>query len=114
MRFYDVRSGDILIDEENIKDYTREAYRDNFGMVLQETWLRKGTIRDNVTLGQNFTDEEVIKACKECHAHSFIERMPNGYDTLITEDGGNLSNGQKQLLCSARVMLVNPPILILD
>ena len=114
MRFYDVRSGDILIDEENIKDYTREAYRDNFGMVLQETWLRKGTIRDNVTLGQNFTDEEVIKACKECHAHSFIERMPNGYDTLIAEDGGNLSNGQKQLLCIARVMLVNPPILILD
>ena len=114
MRFYDVKSGEILIDDENIKDYTRVAYRDNFGMVLQETWLRKGTIKDNVTLGRDFTDEEVIKACKECHAHSFIERMPNGYDTLISEDGGNLSNGQKQLLCIARVMLVNPPILILD
>lgn len=114
MRFYDVKSGEILIDDENIKDYTRVAYRDNFGMVLQETWLRKGTIRDNVTLGRDFTDEEVIEACKKCHAHSFIERMPNGYDTLITEDGGNLSNGQKQLLCIARVMLVNPPILILD
>ena len=114
MRFYEVKSGEILIDDENIKDYTRVAYRDNFGMVLQETWLRKGTIKDNVTLGRDFTDEEVIKACKECHAHSFIERMPNGYDTLISEDGGNLSNGQKQLLCIARVMLVNPPILILD
>ena len=114
MRFYEVKSGEILIDDENIKDYTRVAYRDNFGMVLQETWLRKGTIRDNVTLGRDFTDEEVIKACRECHAHSFIERMPNGYDTLISEDGGNLSNGQKQLLCIARVMLVNPPILILD
>ena len=114
MRFYDVKSGEILLDDENIKEYTRIAYRDNFGMVLQETWLRKGTIRDNVTLGRDFTDEEVIKACKKCHAHSFIERMPNGYDTLISEDGGNLSNGQKQLLCIARVMLVNPPILILD
>ena len=114
MRFYDVKSGEILLDDENIKDYTRIAYRDNFGMVLQETWLRKGTIRDNVTLGRDFTDEEVVKACKKCHAHSFIERMPNGYDTLISEDGGNLSNGQKQLLCIARVMLVNPPILILD
>ena len=114
MRFYEVKEGEILIDDENIKDYTRVAYRDNFGMVLQETWLRKGTIKDNVTLGRDFTDEEVIKACKECHAHSFIERMPNGYDTMISEDGGNLSNGQKQLLCIARVMLVNPPILILD
>ena len=114
MRFYDVKAGEILIDDENIKDYTRIAYRDNFGMVLQETWLRKGTIKENVTLGRDFTDEEVIKACRECHAHSFIERMPNGYDTLISEDGGNLSNGQKQLLCIARVMLVNPPILILD
>ena len=114
MRFYDVKSGQILMDDENIKDYTRKAYRENFGMVLQETWLRKGTIRDNVTLGQNFSDEEVIEACKKCHAHSFIQRMPKGYDTEITEDGGNLSNGQKQLLCIARVMLMNPPILILD
>ena len=114
MRFYDVKSGQILMDDENIKDYTRKAYRENFGMVLQETWLRKGTIRDNVTLGQNFSDEEVIEACRKCHAHSFIQRMPKGYDTEITEDGGNLSNGQNQLLCIARVMLMNPPILILD
>ena len=114
MRFYDVKSGQILMDDENIKDYTRKAYRENFGMVLQETWLRKGTIRDNVTLGQNFSDEEVIEACRKCHAHSFIQRMPKGYDTEITEDGGNLSNGQKQLLCIARLMLSIPPILILD
>lgn len=114
MRFYDVNFGEIMMDDENIKDYTRQAYRENFGMVLQETWLRKGSIRYNVTLGQNFSDEEVIEACKKCHAHSFIMRMPNGYDTEITEDGGNLSNGQKQLLCIARVMLMNPPILILD
>ena len=102
------------MDDENIKDYTRKAYRENFGMVLQETWLRKGTVRDNVTLGQNFSNEEVEEACRKCHAHSFIMRMPKGYDTEITEDGGNLSNGQKQLLCIARVMLMNPPILILD
>ena len=114
MRFYDVKSGKILMDNEEIKDYTREAYRENFGMVLQETWLRKGTVRDNITLGRNFSDEEVEKACRKCHAHSFIMRMPNGYDTMISEDGGNLSNGQKQLLCIARVMLINPPILILD
>ena len=114
MRFYDVREGEILMDNENIKDYTRKAYRENFGMVLQETWLRKGTVRDNVTLGQNFSNEEVEEACRKCHAHSFIMRMPKGYDTEITEDGGNLSNGQKQLLCIARVMLMNPPILILD
>ena len=114
MRFYEVRSGEIFFDSESIRDYTREAYRENFGMVLQETWLRKGTIRDNITLGRDFTDDEVIKACRECHAHSFIERMPEGYDTVINEDGGNLSNGQKQLLCIARVMLINPPILILD
>ena len=114
MRFYDVKSGEILMNNDNIEEYDRETYRDNFGMVLQETWLRKGTIRDNVTLGRDFTDEEVISACKECHAHNFIERMKDGYDTLISEDGGNLSNGQKQLLCIARVMLMNPPILILD
>lgn len=114
MRFYDVREGEILMDDENIKDYTRKAYRENFGMVLQETWLRKGTVKDNVTLGQDFSDAEVEEACRKCHAHSFIMRMPKGYDTEITEDGGNLSNGQKQLLCIARVMLMNPPILILD
>lgn len=114
MRFYDVKSGEILIDNENITDYTREAYRDNFGMVLQETWLRKGTIKENIVLGQNYSDEAVINACKSCHAHNFIMRLPKGYDTEIAEDGGNLSNGQKQLLCIARVMLINPPILILD
>ena len=114
MRFYDVKSGEILIDNENITDYTREAYRDNFGMVLQETWLRKGTIKENIVLGQNYSDEAVINACKSCHAHNFIMRLQKGYDTEIAEDGGNLSNGQKQLLCIARVMLINPPILILD
>lgn len=114
MRFYDVKSGEITIDDNNIVNYTREAYRDNFGMVLQETWLRKGTIRENIVLGQNYTDEEVINACKKCHAHNFIMRLSDGYDTEIAEDGGNLSNGQKQLLCIARVMLLNPPILILD
>lgn len=114
MRFYDVKSGEISINDENIIEYTREAYRDNFGMVLQETWLRKGTIRENIVLGQEVSDEQVINACKECHAHNFIMRLPKGYDTEITEDGGNLSNGQKQLLCIARVMLLNPPVLILD
>lgn len=114
MRFYDVNFGEIMMDEENIRDYTRQAYRENFGMVLQETWLRKGSIRYNITLGRDFSDEEVTEACKKCHAHSFIMRMSEGYDTKITEDGGNLSNGQKQLLCIARVMLADPSILILD
>lgn len=114
MRFYDVNFGEIMMDEENIRDYTRQAYRENFGMVLQETWLRKGSIRYNITLGRDFSDEEVTEACKKCHAHSFIMRMSEGYDTKITEDGGNLSNGQMQLLCIARVMLADPSILILD
>lgn len=114
MRFYDVKSGEILIDNENVVTYSRQAYREKFGMVLQETWLRNATIRENVALGQDASDEEIIKACKACHAHSFIERLPEGYNTVVTEDGGNLSNGQKQLLCIARVMLLNPPVLILD
>lgn len=114
MRFYDVKSGEILIDDENVLTYTRKDYRSRFGMVLQETWLRNATIRDNIALGQDVSEEEIINACKVCHAHSFIERLPKGYDTMVNEDGGNLSNGQKQLICIARVMLLNPPVLILD
>ena len=114
MRFYDVNAGEILMNGINIQKFDRTDYRDNFGMVLQETWLRKGSVRDNITLGRNYSDEEIMNACRECHAHRFIERMKDGYNTQITEDGGNLSNGQKQLLCISRVMLMNPPILILD
>ena len=114
MRFYDVNDGEILMNGINIQKFDRKDYRDNFGMVLQETWLRKGSVRDNITLGRDISDEEVINACRECHAHRFIERMKDGYNTQISEDGGNLSNGQKQLLCISRVMLMNPPILILD
>ena len=114
MRFYDVNAGEILMNGTNIQKFDRKEYRDNFGMVLQETWLRKGSVRDNITLGRNYSDEEIMNACRECHAHRFIERMKDGYNTQITEDGGNLSNGQKQLLCISRVMLMNPPILILD
>lgn len=114
MRFYDVKGGAICLDDINITEVSRQKYRENYGMVLQETWLKKGTIRENLSLGQIVTDERIVEVCKTCHAHSFIERLPKGYDTEITEDGGNLSNGQKQLLCIARVMLLNPPILILD
>ena len=114
MRFYDVNAGEILMNGINIQKFDRKDYRDNFGMVLQETWLRKGSVRDNITLGRDISDEEVINACREFHAHRFIERMKDGYNTQISEDGGNLSNGQKQLLCISRVMLMNPPILILD
>lgn len=114
MRFYDVKGGAICIDDTGITEVSREKYRENYGMVLQETWLREGTIRENLALGQKVSDEEIKEVCKICHAHNFIERLQNGYDTVITEDGGNLSNGQKQLLCIARVMLLNPPILILD
>ena len=98
MRFYDVNAGEILMNGINIQKFDRKDYRDNFGMVLQETWLRKGSVRDNITLGRDISDEEVINACRECHAHRFIERMKDGYNTQISEDGGNLSNGQKQLL----------------
>ena len=115
MRFYDVDEGAIKIDGYDLMKLKRRDIRDNFGMVLQETWLRNGTIRDNITLGrEGFTDEEIIEAAKASHAHSFIKRLPNGYDTVITENGGNLSQGQKQLLCITRVMLSIPPMLILD
>ena len=115
MRFYDVDKGSIKIDGIDIRDLKRRSLRDNFGMVLQETWLRSGTVRDNITLGrEGFTDEEIILAAKAAHAHSFIKRLPAGYDTVLTENGGSLSQGQKQLLCITRVMLHIPPMLILD
>ena len=115
MRFYDVNSGSISVDGTDIRNMTRESLRDNYGMVLQETWLKSGTVRDNITYGKpDATDEEVIEAAKKAHSHSFIKRLPQGYDTIITEDGGNLSQGQKQLLCITRVMLLMPPMLILD
>ncbi|MBQ7706325.1 MAG: ABC transporter ATP-binding protein [Lachnospiraceae bacterium] len=115
MRFYDVNSGSISVDGTDIRDMTRESLRDNYGMVLQETWLKSGTVRDNITYGKpDATDEEVTEAAKKAHSHSFIKRLPQGYDTVITEDGGNLSQGQKQLLCITRVMLLMPPMLILD
>ena len=115
MRFYDVNSGAIRIGGTDIRDMKRETLRSAFGMVLQDTWLRSGTIRDNIRMGRpEATDEEIIQAAKEAHAHSFIRRLPEGYDTMITENGGNLSQGQKQLLCIARVMLALPPMLILD
>ena len=115
MRFYDVNSGSIKVDGTDIRDITRGSLRTNYGMVLQETWLRSGTIRDNICMGKpDATEEEIIRAAKASHAHGFIKRLPNGYDTVITEDGGSLSQGQKQLLCIARVMLCLPPMLILD
>ena len=115
MRFYDVNSGSICIDGVDIRDMTRKSLRDGFGMVLQETWLHAGTIRENIVMGKpDATDEEVVAAAKAAHAHSFIKRLPMGYDTVITEDGGSLSQGQKQLLCITRVMLCLPPMLILD
>lgn len=115
MRFYDVDGGAIRIEGEDIRALRRETVRGAYGMVLQDTWLRSGTIRDNIRTGRpDATDEEVIRAAKEAHAHSFIRRLPDGYDTQITENGGNLSQGQKQLLCIARVMLCLPPMLILD
>lgn len=115
MRFYDVDEGAIKVENTDIRDVTRESLRESYGMVLQETWLRSGTIRDNIVMGKpDASDEEVIAAAKASHAHSFIKRLPNGYDTVITEDGGGLSQGQKQLLCITRVMLCLPPMLILD
>ena len=115
MRFYDVQSGKICVDDADIRDVTRSSLRDNYGMVLQETWLKSGTIRDNIIMGKpEATQEEIIAAAKASHAHSFIKRLPQGYDTVIGEDGGNLSQGQKQLLCITRVMLCLPPMLILD
>ena len=115
MRFYDVNSGSIQIDGIDIRDMTRKSLRESFGMVLQDTWLHAGTIRENIVMGKpDATDDEVIAAAKAAHAHSFIKRLPMGYDTVITEDGGSLSQGQKQLLCITRVMLCLPPMLILD
>ena len=115
MRFYDVNSGSIKVSGHDSKDITKSSLRLNFGMVLQETWLKSGTIRENIIMGKpDATDEQIIEAAKASHAHSFIKRLPNGYDTVIGEDGGNLSQGQKQLLCITRVMLCLPPMLILD
>lgn len=115
MRFYDVDKGSIDVSGVNIKDMTRHSLRAGYGMVLQETWLKAGTIRENIVMGKpDATDEEVIEAAKAAHSHSFIKRLPNGYDTVIGEDGGSLSQGQKQLLCITRVMLTRPPMLILD
>lgn len=115
MRFYETDGGEIEVSGHNIKNITRKSLRANYGMVLQDTWLKSGTIRENIVMGKpNATDEEVIAAAKASHADSFIRRLPNGYDTFITEDGGSLSQGQKQLLCITRVMLCLPPMLILD
>lgn len=115
MRFYDVDAGAISVDGTDIRDMTRDSLRQNYGMVLQETWLKSGTIRENIAYGKpDATDEEIVQAAKLAHSDSFIRRLPQGYDTVITEDGGNLSQGQKQLLCITRVMLLLPPMLILD
>ncbi len=115
MRFYDVDQGSIRVEGCDIRDITRKSLRTSYGMVLQDTWLKRGTIRDNITVGKpEATEEEIIAAAKASHAHSFIRRLPNGYDTMIGEDGGSLSQGQKQLLCITRVMLSLPPMLILD
>ncbi len=115
MRFYDVCSGAIKVDGKDIRDITRDSLRAGYGMVLQETWLRSGTVRENIIMGKpDATDEEVVAAAKKSHAHGFITRLPNGYDTVLSEDGGRLSQGQKQLLCITRVMLALPPMLILD
>ena len=115
MRYYDTDKGIISVDGYDIKDIHRESLRSNYGMVLQETWLRNGTIRDNICLGKpDASEEEILRAAKSSHAHSFIRRLENGYDTIISDDGGSLSQGQKQLLCIARIMLLLPPMLILD
>ncbi len=115
MRFYDVCGGSISVDGYNIKDLTRHSLRKNYGMVLQETWIKSGTVRENIAMGRpDATDEEIIEAAKASHAHGFIKRLPNGYDTVISEEENSLSQGQKQLLCISRVMLCLPPMLILD
>ena len=115
MRFYDVNDGVISVDGNDIREVTRHSLRKNYGMVLQETWLQDGTVRDNIKMGKpDATDEDVIMACKASHAHSFIKRLPQGYDTIISENGASLSAGQRQLLCIARIMLCLPPMLILD
>ena len=115
MRFYEVGSGKIIVDNLNINDVTRKSLRLNYGMVLQETWLKSGTIKENIAIGKpEASDEEIISAAKAAHSHKFIMQLSDGYDTIIAEDGGNLSQGQKQLLCIARIMLCLPPMLILD
>ena len=115
MRFYDVTKGSIKVDGTDIRNITRKSLRKNYGMVLQETWLKEGTVFENIAMGKpDATMEEVIQAAKGAHAHSFIKRLPEGYNTYLTEDGGSLSQGQKQLICIARIMLVLPPMLILD
>lgn len=115
MRFYDVNGGAVKVEDLDIRDVTRQSLRSGYGMVLQETWLKAATIRENISYGKpDATEEEIIQAAKEANAHGFISRMPEGYDTMIAEGGGNLSQGQKQLLCIARIMLSRPPILILD
>ena len=115
MRFYDIDAGKIYVSGHDVKEITKDSLRANFGMVLQDTWLKSGTIAENIAYGKpEATRAEIIEAAKAAHAHGFIKRMSDGYDTVISEDGGNLSQGQKQLLCIARVMLKLPPILILD
>lgn len=115
MRFYDINSGSIQIDGQNTQEVTRDSLRGAFGMVLQDTWLFRGTVRENIAYGApNASDEEIIEAAKAAHAHSFIQRLPQGYDTVLSENGDNISEGQRQLLAIARVMLKKPPMLILD
>ena len=115
MRFYDVKNGVIAVDNQNVNSVTRHSLRENFGMVLQETWIKSGTVKENIAFGKpDATDEEIIACAKAVHAHGFIKRLPNGYDTVLSEDGAGLSQGQKQLLCICRVMLDIPPMLILD
>ena len=115
MRFYDVKKGSIYVDGYDIKELTRNSLRQNYGMVLQDTWIRNGTVKENIAIGMpDATDEDIIKAAKASHAHGFIKRLPNGYETVLTENGSILSQGQKQLLCIARIMLCLPPMLILD
>ena len=115
MRFYDVNGGEIRVSGEKITDLTRRSLRQNFGMVLQDTWIKTGTVRENIALGKpDATEDEIVAAAKACHADGFIRRLPEGYDTVITDGGGLLSQGQRQLLCIARVMLALPPMLILD
>jgi len=115
MRFYETNAGTITVDGKDIRHITRDSLRASFGMVLQDTWLKSGTVRENIAMGKpDATDEEIEAAARASHAHSFIKRLPKGYDTPLSEDGGQLSQGQKQLLCITRVMLALPPMLILD